>query len=103
MSGEMTGFAAVLLIFGIPIIKIWTDHQRKMLEMKLHLRNQGDSGLRAEFDALRQEVRSLRDTSTQYDLSFDAALQRMEQRVERMERQSTAVATDDQGPIGIRR
>ena len=80
-GGEFIGLIAVVLIFGIPIVKIWTDHQRKMLEMKLQLHNKGDNGLRAELDALRQEVRSLRDTSMQYDLSFDTALQRMEQRV----------------------
>jgi len=93
--GEIIGLVAVSLIFGIPIVKIWTDHQRKVLEMKLQLRNQGDTGLRAEFEALKQEVRSLRDTSTQYDLSFDTALVRMEHRVEGVERNVQALQSGD--------
>ena len=64
--GEMIGLVAVVLIFGVPIIAIWTQHQRKLLEMKLMLGNKGDNGLRAEFEALREEVRSLRDTRALY-------------------------------------
>ena len=83
---HMAGMFAMLCVFGIPLSAIWTSHHRKMMELKLRLNNHGDSGLRAELEALRQEVRSLRDTSTQYDLSFDTALQRMEHRVEGIER-----------------
>jgi hypothetical protein len=101
--GDLAGIIGILCVFGIPLSAIWTHHRRKVLEMQLQLRGQGDTGRSAEFDALRQEVRSLRDTSTQYDLSFDAALQRMEQRVERMERQAQIPAPDDQVQIGMRR
>lgn len=41
---------------------------------------------------LREEIKSLRDTTLQYDLSFDTALQRMEQRVERLEQANGARA-----------
>lgn len=101
--GEIIGLVAVTLIFGIPIVKIWTDHQRKVLEMRLQLNKQGDTGVRAELEALRKEVNSLRDTSMQYDLSFDTALQRMEQRVEAMERRALQSAPDDQIQLGNRR
>src|SRR5437762_2626724 len=101
--GEIIGLVAVVLIFGIPIVKIWTDHQRKVLEMKLQLKNHGDTGLRGELEALRDEVRSLRDTSMQYDLSFDTALQRMEQRVEGIERRALQSASEDQVQLGNRR
>ena len=43
------------------------------------------AALRQEVSALRQELHSLRDTSTQYDMSFDTALQRVEQRIGRIE------------------
>src|SRR5438094_807718 len=36
-------------------------------------------------DDLRQELAALRDTSTQFDMSFDAALQRLEARVRHLE------------------
>lgn len=41
-----------------------------------------------EVDALRRELSDLRDTATRYDLSFDAALQRMESRVGHLEQRA---------------
>ena len=85
--GEFIGLIAVVCIFGvIPISGIWTSHRRKVLELQLRLRNEGSSSVHAEIEALQREVRALRDTTMQYDLSFDTALQRMEQRMESMER-----------------
>ena len=91
--GELIGLVTVCLIFGIPLTAIWTEHKRKILEMQLRLQSQGDVGLRAEVEALRQEVHSLRDTAMQYDLSFDAALQRMEQRVGTLEEKRSYVSS----------
>lgn len=93
--GDLAGIIAILCVFGIPLSAIWTSHRRKVLELELQLRGQGDNGVRAEVEALRQEVRSLRDTSTQYDLSFDTALQRMERRVEGIERKVQSIQPDD--------
>jgi septal ring factor EnvC (AmiA/AmiB activator) len=45
------------------------------------------AALREEMNTLKTQVESLRDTTTQYDLSFDTALQRMEQRVNHLEQQ----------------
>ena len=42
--------------------------------------------IRTEFATIRAEIRDLRDTSMQYDLSFDTALQQMERRVNKIER-----------------
>src|SRR5436190_883648 len=86
MGGEVIALVAVMLIFGIPFFAIGTEHRRRMMELQLKLRNQGDESVKASIEALRDEVRSLRDTTTQYDVSFDSVLQRMEQRVERLER-----------------
>jgi signal transduction histidine kinase len=41
--------------------------------------------LREEVRHLREELKGLQDTTTQYDISFDSALQRMERRVETIE------------------
>jgi hypothetical protein len=92
--GELIPIIAIVMGCSIPISRIWADHQRRILEMKLRMQNQGDSSLRAEVEALRQEVRALRDTSTQYDLSFDSALQRMEKRIEGVERRTVTSSTD---------
>ncbi|HLK58877.1 MAG TPA: hypothetical protein VKU00_20050 [Chthonomonadaceae bacterium] len=93
MPGEFVGLVAILCVFGIPLSAIWTHHRRKILEMQLQLRNTGDVGTRAEIAALREEVRSLKETTMQYDLSFDSALQRLERRVEGVERRVNGVGT----------
>ncbi len=77
-----------VFVFGIPLSLIWTSHKRKMMELQLRLRGDQDMGVRPELNALREEVRALRDTSMQYDLSFDSALQKMEQRMQSMERRA---------------
>jgi hypothetical protein len=72
-----------------------------VLEMQLKLRGQaGNTDSRGEIEALRQELRSLRDTTTQYDISFDTALQRMESRVEGVERQVRAIQSDEALRVG---
>jgi len=93
-GGDIAGLT-VMMIFSIPIIAIWTGHRQKMMEMKLKLKNQGSVDVRGDIEALRNEVRSLRETATQYDLSFDSALQRMEQRVEGLERRVYTPATEN--------
>ncbi len=88
---------ALFCIFGIPmsipILNIWTRHQREMMQMRLRLQQHGEGNVGADLAALRQEIHALRETSMQYDLSFDAALQRLEQRVIRTEQnmQNSAV------------
>src|SRR5256885_1374948 len=88
-----TELVAVVLVFGIPLLAIWTSHKRKLLELQLRLKNEGNSSVHAEMEALRQEVRALRDTTMQYDLSFDTALQRCEQRMEHRERRVNSADT----------
>lgn len=55
--GDLTGLAAITLVFGIPIIAILTHHQRKMAEL-IHggQRNQQDTNLANEIMALRQAL-----------------------------------------------
>lgn len=92
---------AVVCVFSIPMLAIWTSHKRKMMELQLKMRGQGDNvDSRAEIEALRQEMRSLRDTTTQYDISFDTALQRMEGRVEGVERQIKAIQSEEVLRVG---
>ncbi len=87
---------ALFCIFGIPmsipILNIWTRHQREMMQMRLRLQQHGEGNVGADLAALRQEIHTLRETSMQYDLSFDAALQRLEQRVIRTEQNMQTAA-----------
>jgi len=88
------GTLAILLVFGIPLLWIWTNHRRKILELKLNAGNRGDETLRLTVEQLRNEVRTLRDTSTQYDVSFDTALQRLERRVNSLENHAITTSRD---------
>lgn len=87
----MVALMGCVMVFSIPLSVIWTTHRRKVLELQLRLRNQGDVNVNAQLEALRQEVRQLRETATQYDLAFDSALERMENRVEGLERRVQSV------------
>jgi hypothetical protein len=98
--GDFIGLIAVLGVFGIPIVAIWTSHKQKIVEMQMKLLQQGDASVHASIEALRQEVQQLKDTTMQYDLSFDNALQRMEQRVEGLERRVNEVNSKQTVSIG---
>ena len=45
----------------------------------------GDGGVMNELRALREQMTELLDMTTRYDMSFDAALQRMESRMAHVE------------------
>ena len=86
------------LIFGGGgmVTKMWSDYNKTRIEMariKFEQRSSPPIGtsreieaLRAELEVTRQELRDLRDTSMQYDLSFDTAIGRVENRVAHVER-----------------
>ena len=83
-------FAVIIvgIVFSIPLALIMTYHKRKMEEIRLKRMGMMTDEVKAEFAALRGEISALRDTTMQYDLSFDTNLQRMERRLEHLERQA---------------
>ena len=89
MPMEVVALVTVLLLFGgLPLTAMWTSHRQKMRKLELQMGGKGDDSVRAAMETLRQEVRALRDLTTQYDISFDAALHRLEERVENVELRS---------------
>ena len=89
------GNLAILLIFGLPIIAVVTSHQRKLMEMKLKLGAQTQATPSREMQDLKRAIDELRDTTTRYDISFDAALQRIESRVGHLEGRVNAIEKAD--------
>ena len=85
IDGDTIGFLAVLMVFGIPFVAIITAHFRKMAELKLKQSQSADSNVLEAIRELKGQFDELRDTTTRYDLSFDAALQRIENRVNHLE------------------
>lgn len=94
----MTGLFIVLIIFSVPLSAIWTEHLRKVKKLELAAREKMKTEIFAEIAELRQELQSLRDTTTQYDLSFDTALQRLERRVEVLEQRSLSGRSQQEPP-----
>ena len=88
--GEFIGLVAVVCIFGVPIVAVLTNHMRQMAEIKG--RTAGvDSTLGQELQEIKRQISELRDTTTKYDISFDAALQRMESRMTNVEQRLVSV------------
>ncbi len=76
--GDLIGLVAVVLIFGVPIFALWTRYQ---LERERIRQERADKA----FEQIRQELAQVRETSTQYALTFEDALQRIERRLDSLE------------------
>jgi hypothetical protein len=102
----IVGLVAVFLIFGGGhIVSEWLKGEQEIRRLKVQ-RAQGNVNgdtLRAIED-LRKEVAELRDTTTRFDMSFDAAITHLEQRMDRVEqRDGRSIANDDPGVITLNR
>ena len=95
----MTGFweILILMLVGIPSLTlfallpmsmVFTHHRRKMEQLRLQRDNLLSQHIVNEFVAVREEIKALRDTSMQYDLSFDTALHQIERRINGLERET---------------
>jgi exonuclease VII small subunit len=82
--GDLIGLVAVVLIFGGPMFALWTRYR---LEHERLRQEKSDKA----FEQLRQELAQVRETSTQYALSFEDALQRIERRLDSLEQRVSAV------------
>lgn len=92
MDGMIAGLAIALIFGGIPITAIVTHHQRKMAEIKARTGGGDPNEFKEALVALRKEMAELRDTTTRFDVSFDAAITRLEQRMDRAETNIDKVA-----------
>lgn len=85
------------------ITRMILAHREKLAAMKN--RQQGAPGLIEEVAALRNEMTALRETTTKFDVSFDAAVGRLEDRVRTLEqnRRDAAVAPSTESETVLRR
>lgn len=84
MEHSIVGLVAVVLIFGGPMFALWTRYQ---LERERIRQEKSDKA----FEQIRLELAQVRETSTQYALSFEDALQRIERRLDSLEQRVSAV------------
>lgn len=92
MGGEIIAVFILLVIFVgiISIIGVSSWHRQEMEKIKARKGLEGNTAqiseeLRAELNALKEQVLALRDTTTKFDLSFDSALDGVEARLKRVE------------------
>jgi hypothetical protein len=87
LAGIATGALAVFL-----------SHREKMARIKAQAQMTVGEGLRAELDEIKRQIATLRDTTTRFDMSFDAAISRLEERMDRVDGQhysgGTTVSAD---------
>ena len=81
------------------IVAIVLRHREKMAALKQRV--DGAPNLIAELQKLRSEMTQLRDTTTHYDMSFDAALQRVEARIETVEQEAVASRYPAYGGVSV--
>ena len=77
---DAMGLAAVICLFGWIPLKVILGHISKMAEIKRDGGAKGD-GMARQLAEMQNELKALRETTTRFDVSFDAALTRLEERV----------------------
>lgn len=83
----------------IPISAIVTGHLRQMAEIKARSATGLAPEIRAELGEIKSQLADLRDTTTKFDMTFDAALDRLEQRVGRVEERQIGISTAAGGAV----
>ncbi|MGC4047944.1 MAG: hypothetical protein QM758_29470 [Armatimonas sp.] len=84
MTGEWIAAIAIMSIFGWIPLKVVLGHIARMAEIKN--KSEGDkSEMARQMVEMQNELKALRETTTRFDVSFDAALTRLEERVMSME------------------
>ncbi len=100
-------------IFGGISLIILADNKAKIDKIKAHRQTKQEAAepqnesMIAELRALKQQISEMHSTSHQFDISFDAALSRLEERVSRVEAKvavppAAAPQTEEVQRVGLR-
>jgi len=98
---EEVYIASMFFLFGWIPLKVILNHRQRMAEIKSRQVGNVDD-IKADLERLRSEVKALRETATQFDISFDAALDTLQRRVDTIETRRT-VATSESASESIQR
>jgi len=87
--GELIALMVVVFIFGpaliVPVLAITQKHRKEMAMLELEKRRKSNEEILKQIEALRQEIAELRQTTTQYDMSLQANLENLQERVRALE------------------
>ena len=85
----LAGIAGTTSVLMTPvfIVRQVLKHREKLAAIKNKV--DGSPALAADLAALRRELADLRETSTRFDMSFDAALSQVENRLRDVETKNT--------------
>ena len=94
---------ALTIAFGLGwpvwLTMVIVRHREKMRQ--LELKQHGSPGLVEEVQALRRELTQLRETTTRFDMSFDATLDRLERRMDNFDHRSRAADAGEAYPSAV--
>ena len=90
----------------IPVtVKSVLKSQERRLELQMQAQQGRNDAAAQQIDDLRREVAALRDTSTQFDVSLEHNVQRLEERMGRVETKAAAQAarpaSHAEQPLGL--
>lgn len=88
--------SGMVLMTPVLIVRMILAHREKLIALRY--RQEGAPGLVEEMTALRHEMSQLRETTGKFDMSFDTALDRLEERVVQLEAARRA-APDQTTPL----
>ncbi len=81
-----------IVAIGAGIVKSILNSLERQTEMRLRAQQGTNEATAQQIAALKQEVAALRDTSTQFDVSLEQSVQRLEERMGRMETRAASQA-----------
>ena len=93
--GYFGGVSAVILA----ISKARIDRMKAERQIWQQPAAASDPALLEEMKAMRRQMSEMQNTGHQFDISFDAALNRLEERVSRVETKTAAVPTHRDEPL----
>ena len=84
--GELVGMVAIIMVFGIPMLAIWTRHQRQTLEMQSKITAEKAAQYASSNTELEDRVRVLERIVTDrgYDVATQIEALRDQRRVEEL-------------------
>ena len=72
-GGQLIGLVAVLMVFGIPMLAIWTKHRKEVMQLQAHETAEKAAQYAASNQELEDRVRVLERIVT--DRGYDVATQ----------------------------